>query len=176
MVSKLVKIKFIIPFTVCCSLQYYSCGSKGYEIEQVEMEVPADTQKSASNWVLEDSKKPLAYENPDPKSSESKSSIEGQQEKIKENLFERNIEKERTEIRTTNKGVFTIQIGAFIMQSNAMNWLSSAKGRLSYDVSYKLVDGLYKVRAGEFASRSDALNVIDMIRKAGFGDAFIIVR
>src|SRR6266542_1635630 len=88
MMSKLVKINLIIPFTILCSLIYYSCGSKGYDIEEIQQEVFIDSSSKTvaadqEPSTLEPSKEMTAYEKPKDITKEEP------QEKIKENLFDK---------------------------------------------------------------------------------------
>jgi len=69
---------------------------------------------------------------------------------------------------------FTIQIGAFLEESNALNQVERAKNLLGIDVYYRLENGLFKVRVGEFSDMRDALNAIQNVKNSGFPDAFII--
>ena len=74
-----------------------------------------------------------------------------------------------------NKGLFTIQLGAFIDEANAVSLLNSAKQFFSDDVYYNLINDLYKVRVGLFTSETEAAVVLEKIKKKGFGDSFIVL-
>ena len=68
---------------------------------------------------------------------------------------------------------YTIQIGAFSNETNAIELKNRAGKSLNFEVTYVLINGLYKVRAGEFTSKSDAISNIEEIVQAGYKDPFI---
>ncbi len=126
------------------SLFYFSCNSTSYDPEDVE-EAP-DTINIARN-------------------SEIRQDIEQPKPEI--------IEEPSTLLKTENVK-FTIQLGAYQFESNAITVINKTKSVFNYDISYKYIDGLYKVRLGEFDSRADALTVLNKIQSSGFTDSFIL--
>ena len=84
-------------------------------------------------------------------------------------------ETEKFAYELPNKGLFTIQLGAFIDEANAVSLLNSAKQFFGDDVYYNLMNDLYKVRVGLFTSETEASVVLEKIKKKGFGDSFIVL-
>jgi cell division protein FtsN len=84
------------------------------------------------------------------------------------------IKEEPVDIQPKIQKKFAIQIGAFQLESNAIEVMSKAQSLLSYKIYYKLLSGLYKVRLGEFDSIPEALTIIDTIKNSGFSDSFIV--
>jgi cell division protein FtsN len=68
---------------------------------------------------------------------------------------------------------YTVQIGAFRVESNAKVYSENARKLLNLGISYIQIDGLYKVRVGHFNSKSEALLTVSQIKAAGFDDFFI---
>lgn len=70
---------------------------------------------------------------------------------------------------------YVIQIGAFNDEVNAERFTSSTKGKLSgHDIVLKNIDGLYKIRLGNFNSKEDAINFLKHAKDAGFVDSFVV--
>jgi hypothetical protein len=131
-------MKYIIPIVVLLSSIFYSCGSGGYDLEQVEGKDTLATKSGAQPVTP-----PETVSVPAP-------------------------------TILPEMGPFTIQIGAFQDESNALNQVEQAKNLLGTDVYYRLENGLFKVRVGEFADLRGALLAIGSIKDSGFPDAFII--
>ena len=72
--------------------------------------------------------------------------------------------------------LYTIQLAAFTNEDNAVQFLSIARNKISFDISYYLKEGLYKVFSGTFSTKQDALINLDLIRNSGFNDAFIVLK
>jgi len=140
------KIKTLIAlFSSLLLLSYFtSCDSSSYEIEEVE--VYEDTTKITAN-------------------TEIKQEIEQPKPDIKE---------ETTITRTSPPVKYTIQIGAFEFESNAKDYLAKAKTLFSFEFSYKLIEGLYKIRFGLFNTQEEAIPILNNIKNAGFYDSFIL--
>ncbi len=84
-----------------------------------------------------------------------------------------------TENKFTDKQImsktYSIQIGAFNNEDNASNFTDNARNSLSgQDIYYKNIEGLYKVRLGNFNNRGDAIVFLGKIQEKGFSDSFII--
>jgi cell division septation protein DedD len=126
------------------SFLYFSCNSTSYDLEEVE-EAP-DTTHIAKN-------------------SEIKQEIEKPKQEIME---------EPSNLHKSENIKFTIQLGAFQFETNAIAVINKAKNIFNLDVSYKFIDGLYKVRLGEFDSRADALTLLNNIHNSGYQDSFIL--
>jgi len=125
-------------------LSYFtSCDSSSYEAEEIE--------------VYEDSVKTTA-------NSEIKQEIE---------LPKADIIEETTSIPKTNPVKYTVQIGAFGKESNALDYLAKAKNILPYEFVCIEIGGLYKVRTGEFDNLAEALDMLNKISSAGFYDSFV---
>ena len=139
-------MKYLSLFVVFSffSFLYYSCSSTSYDLENVEEE--PDTIHIASN-------------------SEIKQEVEQPKLEI--------IEEPSTLLKAENVK-FTIQIGAYQFESNAMSVMNKAKALFNYDINYYYAGGLYKVRLGVFDSRADALTVLNKIQSTGFTDSFIL--
>ena len=74
-----------------------------------------------------------------------------------------------------NKGLFTIQLGAFVDEANAISLSNSVKKFFGDEVNYSLKGDLYKVRLGLFTSETEASAALEKIKKQGFEDAFIVI-
>ena len=74
----------------------------------------------------------------------------------------------------TNATSFAIQIGAFSIESNAIDFSMKAKKVLNYDLDWYLIDGVYKVRLVNSYSRAEALSILNKVIEAGFKDSFIV--
>jgi len=126
------------------SLLHCSCNSTSYDLEEVE-ETP-DTIHIAKN-------------------SEIKQEIE----KPKQEIIE-----EPSNLHKTENIKFTIQLGAFQFETNAIAVINKAKNVFNLDINYKFIDGLYKVRMGEFDTRAEALSMLNNIHNSGYQDSFIL--
>lgn len=84
-------------------------------------------------------------------------------------------ETEKLAYELPNKGLFTIQLGAFIDEANAVSLSNSAKQFFGNDVYYNLINDLYKVRVGLFTSETEAAVVLEKIKQKGFEDSFIVL-
>jgi cell division protein FtsN len=70
---------------------------------------------------------------------------------------------------------YVVQIGAFTDEENAERYSGSAKNKISgYDITVKNIEGLYKIRLGSFATKEEAINILNMAKNAGFGDSFVV--
>ncbi|MEG7281672.1 N-acetylmuramoyl-L-alanine amidase [Bacillus sp. 0909A] len=74
--------------------------------------------------------------------------------------------------KTSDSGLYKVQIGAFKVKANADNLASSA-GSKGFDAIVLLKDGLYKVQIGAFSSKDNADALAARADKAGF-DAVVI--
>ncbi len=139
------KIKTLISLFVSLLLLSYfsSCDSSSYEIE--EFEVYKDTSTSTAN-------------------TEIKQEIEQPKDEIKE---------ETTVTHNPPPVKYTIQIGAFEFESNAIDYIAKARSMFTYEFSYKLIDGLYKIRTGIYNTEAEAFPTLKIIRDAGFDDSFV---
>jgi len=70
---------------------------------------------------------------------------------------------------------YIIQIGAFNIEENAVKYTNNAKNQLSdNNIYYKNINGLYKVRFGNFASKTDAISFLEKLQSGGFSDSFVV--
>lgn len=143
---KIIKIIFILTF-----LYITGCSSSTYEIEEVEEPVEI-TQTSSGDSAL---------------------SVNAETE-IKDNL-KQDIKKEsKFNDKQIVSKVYSIQLGAFNFESNASNFTKKAKSLVNQEIYYKNVEGLYKVRLGNFEALSDAVNLLSQLKNLGFNDCFIV--
>lgn len=144
-----IKILFIpaIVFSLCL---LGSCNSTPYEIEEVEDY--SDTSVTTAN-------------------SEIKQEVEQPKIEIKTEPSEKIDTK--TETEKTKSQSFSVQLGAFKQERNAAVFTNKVNGLFNTDISYKLIDGLYKVRTGKFASLEDAISFLTKVNESGY-KAFII--
>ncbi|MCY9377393.1 sporulation-specific N-acetylmuramoyl-L-alanine amidase [Bacillus sp. T17B1] len=75
--------------------------------------------------------------------------------------------------KTSNSGLYKVQIGAFKVKANADSLASSAEAK-GFDTIVVLKDGLYKVQIGAFSSKDNAGALAARARNAGF-DAIVIL-
>jgi septal ring-binding cell division protein DamX len=122
----------------------YGCNSKGYEIEEVE-DYTDSSRISAKTDI--------------------KREIEQPQTEIKE---------ETSKTPKTVIRAYTIQIGAFLNESNVIAFTKKAKDELPYNINYILMQGLYKVRFGNYDNKNEAFSILSKVIDAGYDDAFII--
>jgi hypothetical protein len=84
------------------------------------------------------------------------------------------IKQETNKDSKTNATSFAIQIGAFSVESNAVDFSKKAKQVLNYDITWYLIDGIYKVRLANSYSRAEALSILNKVIEAGFKDSFVV--
>jgi cell division septation protein DedD len=71
--------------------------------------------------------------------------------------------------------VYIIQIGAFNVERRAYSLMKRAQKKLvNEEIYYKDVDGLYKVRFGNFASKEAAIQFLPVVQNAGYTDSFVL--
>lgn len=75
--------------------------------------------------------------------------------------------------KTSNSGLYKVQIGAFKVKANADSLAGSAEAK-GFDTVVLLKDGLYKVQIGAFSSKDNADALAARARNAGF-DAIVIL-
>ncbi|QNS22088.1 N-acetylmuramoyl-L-alanine amidase [Bacillus halotolerans] len=75
--------------------------------------------------------------------------------------------------KTSDSGVYKVQIGAFKVKANADNLASSAESK-GFDAIVLLKDGLYKVQIGAFSSKDNADALAARAENAGF-DAMVFL-
>lgn len=146
--TQLIKSVFVIIF----SLLLIGCNSTIYDIEEIEepTEIKSDLQK-AENEIKEDI------------NSEAKLS----DNKIKDTKFKD---------KQFSTFIYTIQIGSFKDENNAIRFTGSARNILNNEnVYYNNIEGLYKVRTGVFNNPMDAGNELMRIKNAGYSDSYIII-
>lgn len=70
---------------------------------------------------------------------------------------------------------YVIQIGAYLDEVNAERFMRSAQKKLTKEeLVLKNVDGLHKIRLGNFSTKEDAINYLNNILSAGFRDCFVV--
>ena len=141
--------KFSVIMVSILFLAYFSaCDSSGYEMEDVD--IPKDTSRIT-------------------RYNEIKQEVEKPKPEIKEETQKQ----EPTVGSNVPQVKYTIQIGAYEVESNAQDMLNKAKSYFSSDVYFDLNDNIYQVRIGKVSSTDEALLLLDKIKNAGFYDAFI---
>jgi cell division septation protein DedD len=126
-----------------------SCSSKSYDIEEVEEESTEEQNKTTEHEIKKETEPP----------QEELKTIEPKEEVSKE----------------PEGNVYTIQIGAFNLENNAVTIMNRAKDEFNYEVYYRFIDGYFKVGLGKFKSRAEALSILGKIQASGYADAFITV-
>ena len=119
------------------SIFIWCCNSTVYDIEEIEevVIIPEKSEPSLSEDIKEDLR---------------------QDTKLKENKFND---------KQVIAKVYAIQIGAFINESNADKFLTSAKQLISEEIYLKNIDGFYKLRVGNFNSKHDASKLLEILQK-----------
>jgi len=84
------------------------------------------------------------------------------------------IKEETTKVPKKTIMIYSIQIGAFEEESNAIDFTASSKKILNYDINFSLIEGLYKVRFGNYYDKDEVNSILDKVKNLGFSDAFII--
>jgi septal ring-binding cell division protein DamX len=138
------KIKTLISLFVSILLLSYFTSCDSSSYEIEEFEVNKDTSTSTAN-------------------TEIKQEIEQSVPELKE----------ETTITHKPPVKYTIQIGAFEFESNAIDYIAKARSMFTYEFSYKLIDGLYKIRTGIYNTEEEAFPTLKIIRDAGFDDSFV---
>ena len=67
----------------------------------------------------------------------------------------------------------TVQIGAFVNQDNATQYVSDARGKLNTMVDMNLKGGVYKITVGKFDNSERADAYLQFVKSNGYEDAFI---
>ena len=67
----------------------------------------------------------------------------------------------------------TVQIGAFVNQDNATQYVSDARERLNTMVDMNLKGGVYKITVGKFDNSERADAYLQFVKSKGYEDAFI---
>ena len=132
-----------IIFLIAAALNFYSCGSSAYDIEDVKN--PPDAARTVPKPEIREE-----TAQPEPEVKEKISTVE-----------------------TKIDVIYTIQLGAYTLESNALEILSRARNVFSEDVYYKLLGGLYKVRLGSFTTLPEAFTFLNKVKDAGFLDSFV---
>lgn len=137
----------IFVFTLC------SCRSTSYDYEEVEEEYVEIPVSKTDNAGVDSKNQDVSY-------SESSQ---------KETVLKESVSKE-----SSGAVSYTVQIGAFTNEQNATEYFNKAKSKLPYDITMKNINGLYKLRIGNFANRDEAYKMLDKIRELGFDDSFMV--
>lgn len=143
------KRKYINSIIISISLFLFAaCNSSIYEI--VEVEEPVE--------IKEELKQPVAD--------------------IKEEITAPKEEEKPVENKFTSDQIvsqtYIVQIGAFLSEKSAEKLTRSASKIITEQpVYYKNVDGLYKVRVGNFEKKEDALDFLYKVRALRYSDSFV---
>jgi cell division protein FtsN len=137
---------------------YAGCNSPIYEIVEVEEKVDVVPETKSETPINE--------------STEIKS----------ENIEEKSITEEtiKSEYKYEEKQVvsrkYVVQIGAYIYESSAEKLIRRASMKIADpNISYKLIDGLYKVRLSkEFTDKTEAIEYLKTIWDLRFTDSFVV--
>lgn len=134
----------ILTFSILTFAILTGCNSSIYEIIEVEETVEIKEEPKQETTITEIKE--------DTKPSENKFS--------EKNIISRS---------------YVIQIGAFNIEENAERFINSAKKKLSEnELTLKNIDGLYKIRFGNFSSLDEAIKYLNTTIAAGFGDSFVV--
>lgn len=138
-------MKYSLVLPIIIALFFYiGCNSSIYEIVEVEETVE----------IKEDLKSP----EPD---TEIKEDTKPPESKISE-----------SQVVSRN---YVVQIGAFSDEINAGKFTSTAKKNLAgEEIYYKDIDGLFKVRLGNFSSKTDAIAKMQKLKELGYTDSFVV--
>lgn len=157
---------FISTLFMTLFLVYTGCNSPIYEIVEVEepvVEVPKKVDESGKTE----------------ETSKVDESITEIKEEVKSPVSEIKEESKPNDNKFSEKQVvsrsYAIQLGAYIDESNAQKCNNRANRKLSRnDIILKNIDGLYKIRFGNFSSKEEAINFLSVTMGAGFYDSFVV--
>ena len=137
----------LVPFILS------GCNSAMYDIVEIEEPVNEPVTKQTDTPVVTELETPEIKqdETPEIKPSDTK--------------FSNKIEPSKT---------YTVQIGAFRNESNAVNFLNSAKRYVGDGLYYEKSDGMYKVRVGTFSDIPNARGYNESLQGNGFPDSFVV--
>ncbi len=140
-------------------LAFAGCNSAVYEI--IEVEEPVEFK--------EEVKQPESDIKTD---TDSKNESIGDKSVVEET---RSVESKYTEKQVISR-TYVVQIGAYINESSAEKLIRKASARIADpNITYKLVDGLYKVRLSrEFTDKNEAIEYLKTIWALRFGDSFVV--
>lgn len=127
----------------------WGCNSTIYDIEEIEEKVEistADTNNLAQN------------------NNEIKEDLKSET-KIPDNKF--------TDKQVVAR-IYSVQIGAFMNEDNASSFTDKAKNQIDQSVYYRKYENLYKVRYGSYNSITDAVDMLDKLKKMGYTDSFVV--
>jgi cell division protein FtsN len=148
---KQIMVKILANILLLFLLVLFSaCNNTLYEIEEVEevVDIKEEVKSPTANTDLKEEVKPP----PEDRTDEPKS---GDKEIVSK--------------------TYIIQIGAFNVEENAAKFTTNAKSRLSdSNIYYKNINGLYKVRLGNFVSKQEAISFLEKIQGSGFNDSFVV--
>lgn len=142
-----IKRNTVILFSILFMVFYTGCDSSDIEMEQADM-----TDSTSVAGI-----------------NEIKNEVEKPKPEIKEEF-----QKQQTILISKpplNK--YTVQIGAYEVETNAMDMLNNAQSHFGIDVYYDLIGTIYKIRVGKYSSIEEALVLLSKIKNTGFLDAFI---
>ena len=145
------KLKKAVQILLIPGIIYLTgCNSSTYEIEEIEEPVDVTQQSvdtaATSNSVSE----------------------------IKETISQDIKNESKFSDKQIISKVYSVQLGAFKVESNAVNLNKKAKSMVTQEIYYKNVEGMYKVRAGSFNSVSDAADMLQQAKNLGFNDSFVV--
>lgn len=136
--------KILFSAAFVSALFFAACNSAIYEIVEVEEPVEIKEEPKQQN--------PVSEIKEDTKPSENKFS-------------------EKSVVSRT----YVIQIGAFNDEGNAEKYSRTAQNKLSgSEITVKNIDGLYKIRLGNFNNKDEAINFLQKAKDAGYGDSFVV--
>ncbi|MCC6866623.1 MAG: SPOR domain-containing protein [Ignavibacteria bacterium] len=138
---------FIATLAFC-----FGCNSPIYDI--VEVEEPIEIKEEPKQET--------------PPFSEIKSDITEKNEDVKptENTFSEKLSVTKS---------FCVQLGAFNEERNASRYSDRVKRKFAnMDISVKNIDGLYKIRMGNFSTKDEALAFLYKLWEMGYSDSFYL--
>jgi hypothetical protein len=146
------KIWFTLPFFCSFAFICISCSTYAYEYVEYDEKLDGKDTSLVSKYLT-----PVDTNN---------KNIQIKSEDISNKKFS----------DITVKGPFTIQLGAFLNESYAIDFVNSASDKLDRNITYKFSDGFYKVVTGNFETKPDALIELEKIINLGFTDSFIVLK
>jgi len=95
-------------------------------------------------------------------------------EEVKPEVDSTFIQKKTPPVKAARMEGFRVQVFASISALSAEEARNSIAGELSVPAYVEFVDGMYKVRLGDFKTRDRAEELLGRCKKAGYNDAWIV--
>jgi cell division septation protein DedD len=142
---------------LCFLVIFWGCGSSENDMETAGDDGSVEI-KTSSKETVDEIKNDLSNRKNDQSADNEKPDT-----RIQDNKFSEKTPK-----------TYAIQLGAFNAEDNAQAFMEKAKQILkTQNIYYKNVDGVFKIRAGNFNSLDETLTMLNKINNDGFTDIFI---